>query len=386
MKELTISDIDYSYDCRLSMRVRMADLDEELWFQLPSDAEEPKGDLIASVIAALFGTYFDRITFLHPTSAATRKNLEKVTSAQWTSPTSEEAKAKGGGNTILNFSGGFDSLAALALLGSDAKLVSVDFGERFHREKEFFQKFDTVTVSTNARKFERSWTFMAIGAILLRDYLEADFISFGNILEASPWHFVRRKGPFRTQAILQPSGLKAFYPLLGLTEFGTALIAAGEFPDEICDSLHSLAEKGSEKYFRKGLMLDAAFERIKLSNRPEQFDMCSIAPPRRKLSWGQSFAGDFLAPGIFKFCDPSFTPQWFDAPVGLRKFASDADLSLYWSECSASYTQTPAQFIPRIATLKEKYRIRPWDAQDWDEFRKIVELMSLHHIFPAQTF
>lgn len=52
---------------------------------------------------------------------------------------------------ILNFSGGFDSLAALYLMPEDTKLVAIDFGGWFEREKEFFKQFHPYTLKTNFR-------------------------------------------------------------------------------------------------------------------------------------------------------------------------------------------------------------------------------------------
>ncbi|WP_186312227.1 hypothetical protein, partial [Staphylococcus epidermidis] len=108
----------------------------------------------------------------------------------------------------------------LALLPADTKLVSLDFGGGFAREREFYQQFKPASIATNFRAegfAENSWSFMGIGTILLRDYLDLGTLSFGAILEASPWNFQRDLifggGP---QPWFKAAGLNQVNPALGL--------------------------------------------------------------------------------------------------------------------------------------------------------------------------
>src|SRR5699024_6541660 len=93
---------------------------------------------------------------------------------------------------VLNFSGGFDSMAALAL-EPNAHLVSLDFGGRFSRERQFFEKFQPNIIETNLvdLKLNRySWTFMGIGALLFRDELNISSYAFGSIMAGSATQLV----------------------------------------------------------------------------------------------------------------------------------------------------------------------------------------------------
>ena len=55
-------------------------------------------------------------------------------------------------NSVLSFSGGYDSLAAAYLMPERIKLVSMDFEGRFSREKDFYRQFYPCIVRTNLVK------------------------------------------------------------------------------------------------------------------------------------------------------------------------------------------------------------------------------------------
>lgn len=307
--EINVSEIEVSSSGLISARVRYENVDDQIWFQLPI-AHRPHMDLIAGAIASTFGGKFDRWVYSGPLSSTAQQRLALATTATWEVPPSSLEPYQGGDRTILNFSGGFDSLAALALSGSETSLVSLDFGSRFGRERRFYEKFDTAIVETNARKFESSWTFMGAGSLLLSDFFNAGFISFGSILEASPWGFVRRGTSPNGNAIFGSVGLTEFRPVAGLTEFGTAKIALDVYPNEITNSLTSLADVHTEKYLRKNLILKALLR----GNSMDRFS--NVDPPTLKapIKFGDYLAADFLAPGVWLLC-PVDSDEWMKQPV-----------------------------------------------------------------------
>lgn len=169
---------------------------------------------------------------------------------------------------LLNFSGGFDSLAAVALLPSDkVKLISVDFGGWFARETDFFKDFNPYILRTNFRqlKYDRkSWTFMGSGALLYAKAFNAAYHVFGTIFEATPSHLwdVPPNSVFIETLPFSAVGLKDIRLMNGLTEVATAMIVTKFYPHLINASLKSLAAPTSEKRFRKQLLTEIVCERF----------------------------------------------------------------------------------------------------------------------------
>lgn len=378
MEVLRVRDVTKSFDGRTEMEIRTKDFEDVLWFKLPSGFR-PSSEQIACAVAAIFGSKFDTVEFLEPISSETRHALSRATSTNWQAPEKNETTVIGGTNSTLSFSGGFDSLAALAILGEKSNLVSIDFGKRFSREKNFFEQFSTTSVETNAREFESSWTFMGIGAILLREYFRADYFAFGSILEASPWHFSFQNRSANTHAIFAAAGLKAINPILGLTEFETTRIAAQAFPEVILESLTSLAEVHSEKYLRKTLMLKYINSEIELGL---DFDEIQTPDIQNPIPWGSSFAADFLAPGIFRYCGESAN-EWMEIPERSREYFEQMDLGFYWRENTALSTKLPLELRSVIAANKARLEVLPFGPTDWSNFRQLSNLLSFRHRIPS---
>ncbi|WP_216352814.1 hypothetical protein, partial [Fictibacillus arsenicus] len=129
---------------------------------------------------------------------------------------------------------------------SNTRLVSMDFGGRFAREREFFERFDTLRVSTNVLNSPlrlNSWSMMGMGAILAAHSLKAKYISFGSIIEASVDSL--RVTPAIVKAQTFPPFAAAGYHnapfALGLSEVGTAKVLLQDDASLAVDSLLSLA-------------------------------------------------------------------------------------------------------------------------------------------------
>ncbi|MDK8525516.1 hypothetical protein [Corynebacterium sp. MSK150] len=382
-KILVVDELEKSDAGLVSMRIKSDSFDEMLWFQLP-DGFVPHSDQVAVAVGAIFGNQFSEVNFNEPLTESVVSKLSAVTGAKWNVPRyiSEAPDSGSGEGVALSFSGGFDSLAALSLLGDSARLVSIDFGTGFERERKYYSKFETAIIETNAREFESSWTFMGLGVILLREYFEADYFSFGSIFEASPWHFLRRKDPIREHPIFQAAGLKAINPVMGLTEFATAKVAATQFPDTIVDSLCSLASVRSEKFYRKLLMLDLVQESAGI-----EIARGSIPEPgwKNHLELGQAFAADFLSPGMTKFLGEPAS-SWIDVPVAFKKKFESLTLDFYWRENPELVADAPPSISKLLAGRKAELGITPYKSTDWDELREVISFMNLFHTFPGPTF
>src|SRR5699024_12658626 len=95
-----------------------------------------------------------------------------------------DVRRRAGFRSALNFSGGFDSLAA-RVLEPHAELISLDFGGRFSRERKFFERFDPYVLETNLVDIglnRYAWSFMGIGSLLMRYELQLGAYSFGSIM------------------------------------------------------------------------------------------------------------------------------------------------------------------------------------------------------------
>lgn len=355
--------------------------EKELWFRLP-DGVVPHSDLIACSVAAIVGQRATRVEFREPITEPTRKRLEAITRATWQAPTNSAEGPRPGNRTILNFSGGFDSLSALALLGSDqVELVSMDFGQSFRREREFFAEFSPHIVESNVTDFERDWTFMGAGAILLAEELGASRMAFGSILEASAWNMLPGARPSADQAVFQTAGMRGVAPISGLTEFATTTLAAKEFPQQIVRSLRSLADPGSEKYFRKLMMLRHI--------RPDDTDIQILAGdayPVRSRPFGSSLAIDFLTPGMLSMCGRTEVERWVDLPRGMQKFVDDRMLDFYSKWNPSVLTSHDPEVRRLLAVTRAEKEIEPYDARDWDEIRDLVRVLRMFHVFPGETW
>ena len=377
--EIVVSEIESDSSGCVSARVRTLETDRTIWFQLP-DSHRPHPDSIATAIASVFGTGYDNWTYLGPISTEALSQLEAVTAADWDAPLYSVMAREPGPNTILSFSGGFDSMAALALLGESTPLVSVDFGSRFQRERAFFEQFDTAIVETNARDFEQSWTFMGSAAILMADYFDGGYLSFGSILEASPWGMLERRTPRIGHPVFRASGLDETNPLAGMTEFATARLAAMAYPGLIAESLLSLADLHTEKYMRKYLMLQIVKENLNDLNLGD-IPKPSMTSPIR---FGSNFAADFLAPGLWTHNENS--SRWMEIPLGFNTWRVGKDFNFYWSELPNQTFHPRETDNQEISKRKSLYGIKPYDAIDWDNFRSVLEIIKFFHQLPGKSW
>lgn len=197
----------------------------------------------------------------------------------------------------LGFSGGFDSLAAKAILPKECQIVSIDYGGNFSREKDFFIKFPTNIVEWDLRnkrlnsliKFNESanWRFMLAPLTLFREDRKNIVIATGTVLEASPFWFdatPRLEMTSYSDAGFG-TGISVINPVSGLTEFSTALIVQREYGDLITEQcLKSIAHPNSFKVHRKRCLLAATKNNVE-----------TIKHPINKYIFGTSFADDFLS-------------------------------------------------------------------------------------------
>lgn len=344
-----------------------------------------RNDLIALALSTLCGKSYSNIYFDLEINQSTYNELKKFTNANIevlkinnTETISETRKNKD--NIILNFSGGFDSLAALCVMPKNTKLVAIDFGGWFERETAFFKKFNPYTVSTNFRqlKYDRSsWTFMGVAAILFSDYLEAKYNVFGTILEGTTYHFHEFENNSINVTIppFSSAGLNDIKYIAGLTEVGTAMVITYYKPEIVNESLISLSNPGTEKRYRKQLLTQIVCEKY---NRSIEIDITE--PPKTKISFGDNFALDFLALYEIKNAGLEEANKTIcNIPREAVELVDKLKLVFYEKLNTNFLNSIPENLRKDYLAKLADANIYPYDEQDWKEFRLVTEFLSQYH-------
>ena len=266
---------------------------QELWFRLPY-AFTPAPDLIAAVYAGLCGEVFDEVQIDLPIGPRLSAAMEKMTGARVEHAPSTDLSREPGTAQALNFSGGFDSLAA-RLIMPEAHLVSLDFGGRFARERPVYSRFPTHIVETNlvdlGLNLHGTEAFMSSAGILLRDELDLAVLGSGDIQASSLPAAFTGPVPQRTTPVAEVLGLGPASPVAGVSEAGTMLVCARRRPELLLDVLASVAHRGEVKYHRKRLLLEAVARRAGL-------DLALPDPP----CWGSREGGAPCSPTTSRPC------------------------------------------------------------------------------------
>jgi hypothetical protein len=157
---------------------------------------------------------------------------------------------------------------------------------------------------------------MGAASCLYAHHLDLGTLLFGRIFEASYWSLVdgvancnpRLAGPFGAAGVVSSSVVQ------GLTEFGTTMVVLALAPQLLRESLASLAAPGSEKAFRKWLLVDAVRDRFG-GGAP---DFSSYVYPRRRLKFGQAFTVDFLTLYFASVYGHQTVSRWIDDVPDVR--------------------------------------------------------------------
>lgn len=342
------------------------------------------GDRLAAVLAALCAPVHRQIEFHFPISEDCRSYLSRHRGVEVKAAGSVSPRHPGDG-IGLNFSGGYDSLAAYLLSPEKVQLISTDFGERFRRERDYFETFETTVCKTDFREkgyASFDWRFMAAASILYADYLRLGTIGFGTILEASPWNLARRRATAAAapDSLFKAAGLKSFSPIRGLTEFGTAMIIHQRAVHEAEKSLASVADPGTEKLFRKRLLIDTA-RYLDVGVRPE---FSSYNLPRQKVTFGSSFAVDFLTLYFVRLYGVEEVSAWVDGLEALGlKWLGKTTLNFYVRYNTSFLPEIPRRLLPEILAGYHDCGLLPYTEADWEEFREVRSFLGQFHDIPG---
>lgn len=363
-----------------ALRARLPEraLDVHFRFNRPL---EVSGSALATAASTLCGRQYSRIDFKFPVSEETRKNIEGWTGAH-VEAESEEARPqpRHNGAVLLNFSGGFDSLASRYLLPESHELISLDLGGRFARERKFFRQFDPLIVKTNITDTPlraNSWSFLGIGSILAAESLRGTYCTFGAILEAT---LLQRGTPFERNNTFPPFaavGLCNAPAAQGLSEIGTLLILEHFAPELIGESLGSLAGPREEKQVRKWALVEALRSYAGIEGGPLEGPVFPDAPHYRV---GENFVVDLSALAVAWLGRPDLTRLMVrDAEHKLIPAAKSLDLGFMLKADKRMYANYPGPLKGRLAEQLNAAGIEwysPADEQSCEEVRQFIESLA----------
>lgn len=200
-------------------------------------------------------------------------------------------------NMVLCFSGGFDSLAALALLDKSVNTISIDFGAVFSREGLFFRGFDTNVLQWNLRekrlnltkKFDESknWQFMLVTSTIFKEENKPFYIVTGSIMESSSalLNPIDKPNMETYTGSVFGKDVHMLNIVGGITEYGTALIVKRSYKEDVVKrSLFSLADENSFKFFRKRCLLAIIDDNISEI----------VVPFKNKYKYGTGITDDII--------------------------------------------------------------------------------------------
>lgn len=374
---ISFKEVDIGADGTIRCSVIRDGDTSEFYIKLPYSFQ-PRADLVATAFVLIAGRAYEHIHIDLAIGPQLHSELQKWSNSQIVARKGIDTRRSPGREKVLNFSGGFDSMAALAL-EPNAHLVSLDFGGRFSRERQFFAKFQPNIIETNLvdLKLNRySWTFMGIGALLFRDELNISSYAFGSIMAGSATQLVNHPIDQQKQGLppAQYFKMECANPVSGLSEIASMKIAALYRPDLLLEILKSVALPEEGKFLRKYQMLEAV-----LADLGMDYPLPSNLPNRpRGIEWGESLATDLSALYVMTVLGIEHVLQVYPQgiPDEILNFASTSQMEFMnhinpHAYQGVSYKQLSSWYYKMI-----RYGITPFNREHWHQMTETVELLS----------
>lgn len=351
---------------------------EELWFKF-SSAPNLDGDTLSIALSTLCGTKFSNIYFEWEVSEIARKKISEWTGADVRSKGSSgnhHLAPQLSDSSVLNFSGGLDSLACLACLGEAVELVSLDFGGRFSREMNFFQQFNTKIISTNLTKTslrKNSWSFMGLGALLYRNVLKGKYLTFGSVLEAGS---LRLSSPQTRTSTFPPFKIAKYQnanSVAGVSEAGTIAIVRKFFPKQLAGSLKSVASPGEEKFYRKNALAEIVGSELGFSFPPTR----TSKRHRIHYQFGENFAVDLTALYFLSRDRGDLAKKLINSvPPELDSITSDLSFDFMLKADQNYYSTYPSCLRPQLDRTFEEAGLSWYSKGDYEEVNALKSILS----------
>lgn len=280
---------------------------------------------------------------------------------------------------FLSFSGGVDSLAARYLIGQDAEYLSIDFGESFKRESDFFTKWQPLVIKTDFRRkpFNENldWRFMSSGALLMSDYLGIETVIFGTILEASPvWFNTIYRSVFEELKHYQSFALakvNSGQSVTALSEYGTTKVAHCYGEEILNASIKSAANENTSKKLRK-LLLGKIITGEEITEDWAKENGPEIIPKS-----GSSFSGDVLALYFAWKLGTEFTDKYIlKMDEEFAQFSRDADMSFFEKYNQFNLSATPTDLKHKLIKVYKKLGIPPYEDDDIAALQRVRNFLA----------
>jgi len=345
----------------------------------------PSNDAIVCALSTLFRRNYSKIYINLRMSSRILKNIENSNKVEITCNGITRNQRETRNGYSLNFSGGFDSLACIYLLPEDTKLMSVDYDSKAinGREYEFFSLFNEVNiVKTNVRKFFRVSSLMNSISSLLYSNTHGIKTQFsGNVLCSGPNGFMKMDK--EVAKVRAPNGIEHIQLTYGLTQVATTIIACHYAPEYISKSLDSCADVGSEKYYRKQLLVRLASQKL-----GKNIKIDSDKPQEKILSWGDINVGvDFIGIYFLKKFGIDFinATHMVNIPNEIIEITNTLSLSFYERYNTNRLYEIPKDIRGYFLSRLSDAGIIPYTEKDWKEFRIIANCLAKYYpgIYPS---
>ena len=354
--------------------------DDEIYFKFSREMEV-NDNLIAISLSTFCAQKYDEIYMDLAIHEDTISNISSFTRAKVTSKIIDNNEFIVGNknNMALNFSGGFDSLAEKFLLGDLAELVSIAF---FSSETNFFKKFSPHILETNFRQLgynANTWTFMGVASVLFSNSLNIKYHTFGTVFES---YYLQASRNFSLRDVFYSipfnyADIQDVKLIHAITEIGTALIVCRAYPYLVNDSLASLSVPGTEKRYRKQLIIQALQKKFDLNVYLELTE-----PPveERRLIWGENYVVDFLGLYILKYMGIDETSYILrNIPNEAIDFVNNNSLEFYEKFNPDYLNNIPKQFKSEIVKNLSIVEIYPYNQKDYDDLNSVLKFLSKYH-------
>lgn len=284
----------------------------------------------------------------------------------------------------LSFSGGVDSLAARYLIGQDAGLISIDFGERFKRESDFFEKWQPIIIRTDFRNkpFNENidWRFMSAGALLMSDYLAIDTVIFGTILEAAPvWFNTIYRSVFEETRHYQSFALakiRSGQAVTSISEYGTTKVAHCYGEEILSASIESAADDNTSKKLRK-LLLGKIITGDEITEDWMSANGTKIIPKS-----GSSFAGDILGLYFAWKLGSEITDKYIlSMDEEFAEFSKTANMTFFEKYNQFNLSSTPTDLKHKFVKIFEEIGMQPYGDEDIKALQDVRLFLSTRFNF-----
>lgn len=355
--------------------------DDEIYFKF-DEKINVNDNLIAIALSTFCGQKYDEIYFDLNIHENTISNLSSFTLANITTKGIDNNKflVENKNNIVLNFSGGFDSLAEKFLLGDSAKLVSISF---FSSETNFFKKFSPYILETNFRRLgynNNGWTFMGVASVLFSNFLSIKYQTFGTVFES--YHLQATQEFSSRDKFFSPplsyAGIQDIKLIQGITEIGTALIMCNAYPYLVNDSLVSLSVPGTEKRYRKQLIIQVLKKKFNLENI--YIELTEPPIEEKRAVWGNNYVVDFISLYILKYIGIEETSNILrNIPDDAIDFVNNNSLDFYEKFNPNYLNNIPKEIKSEVIKNLAIAKIYPYNQKDFEDLKNVLIFLSKYH-------